>query len=93
MGQHWRTYARIVSILRDRIAMYHRDHPPPHFHARYGSQKAKFGIEELDIIEESLSPRARSMVREWATQHQDELRRAWRLASQSEPVFKINPLE
>ena len=27
------------------IAMYFRDHPPPHFHARYGEHEAKFSIE------------------------------------------------
>ncbi len=75
------------------IAMYHRDHPPPHFYVRYGAQKAKFGIEELDVTEGELSPRARAMVKEWATRHQDELRRAWDLASRSQPLFPIAPLE
>ena len=27
------------------IAMYHNDHMPPHFHARYGEYRAKFDIE------------------------------------------------
>lgn len=26
------------------IAIYYDDHPPPHFHARYGSFQAKFDI-------------------------------------------------
>lgn len=75
------------------IAMYHREHPPPHFHVRYGSQKAKFGIEELEVTEGELSPRARAMVKEWAAKHQEELRRAWELASRRQPLFPIEPLE
>ena len=75
------------------IAMYYNDHDPPHFHARYGSQKALFGIEDLQMIEGDLSTRARGLVVEWAAQHQDELRREWELAQAREPLFKIDPLE
>ena len=27
------------------IAMYYDDHPPPHFHANYGSERAEFAID------------------------------------------------
>jgi len=29
------------------IMMFWRDHPPPHFHARYAGYRASFGIEDL----------------------------------------------
>ena len=38
------------------IAMYYNDHPPPHFHVRYGQQKAIIGIQSLAILEGKLSP-------------------------------------
>lgn len=75
------------------IAMYFGDHPPPHFHVRYGSQKARFRIEDLGLIEGDVSPRVRALVTEWASQHQDELRREWELAANRQPLFRIDPLE
>ncbi|XGV97079.1 MAG: DUF4160 domain-containing protein [Leptolyngbya sp. BL-A-14] len=39
------------------IAMYYNDHPPPHFHVRYGHQKAIISIQTLTLLEGSLSPR------------------------------------
>jgi hypothetical protein len=32
------------------IAMYYNDHPPPHFHVRYGQQKAIIEIQSLSIL-------------------------------------------
>jgi hypothetical protein len=29
------------------IAMFYNDHPPPHFHVRYGGQRAVIAIEDL----------------------------------------------
>ncbi len=75
------------------IAMYYNDHEPPHFHARYGSKKARFAIDDLRTIEGDLGPRACSLVVEWGRSHQDELRREWELARTRRPLFKIEPLE
>lgn len=75
------------------IAMYYNDHAPPHFHARYGAQKAVIDIETLTVIEGALSPRALGMVTEWAAQHRNELREDWRLARQHETLKAIAPLE
>ena len=38
------------------IRMYFGDHPPPHFHAEYGSEKAAISIDDLSIIKGSLPP-------------------------------------
>lgn len=75
------------------VAMYYNDHEPPHFHARYGSRKARFDIENLQILDGDLGTKARGLVLEWASAHQDELRREWHLAMRREPLFKIEPLE
>lgn len=75
------------------IAMYYNDHEPPHFHARYGSQRARFAIEDLRMIDGSLGPRACRLVLEWAELHAEELRREWDLAQQRKPLFPIAPLE
>jgi hypothetical protein len=75
------------------IAMYYSDHPPPHFHVRYGDQKAIFGIESLSVLEGHLSRRVQSFVLEWAAQHQAELLENWELARQQLPLNRIPPLE
>ena len=33
------------------IAMFYNDHPPPHFHVRYGSQRAVIGIADLALMD------------------------------------------
>ena len=62
------------------ILMYYNDHPPPHFHVRYGSQRAIVDIRTLAVLEGRLSPRALGLVAEWAALHQ-------------EPLPQIAPLE
>ena len=82
--------ARFFGII---ISMYYNDHPPPHFHVRYGTQKAIIDIETLSLLAGELSPRVRGMVIEWATLHQTELLKNWELARQNMPLEKIIPLE
>jgi len=60
---------------------------------RYGDQKAVITIDDLLIIEGSLSPRVRGLVTEWAALHHDELREEWALAMQHAPLKAIPPLE
>lgn len=74
------------------IYMYWRDHGPPHFHARYGGEKASISIEDLTLLAGRLSPRALGLVMEWAALHQDELRDAWSRAVENQPIGKIEPL-
>jgi Domain of unknown function (DUF4160) len=75
------------------IAMYYNDHPPPHFHVRYGQQKAIIEIQSLAILEGKLSPRVLGLVIEWAASHQAELLQNWELARQQDPLESIQPLE
>jgi hypothetical protein len=74
------------------IAVFYDDHNPPHFHARYGGNKASIDIRTLRILDGELTPRALGLVIEWASQHQDELMADWELASQNQPPRAIEPL-
>jgi hypothetical protein len=65
---------------------------PPHFHAIYGDNNAVVDIESLALIEGSLPPRARGLVIEWATIHQEDLREAFQKAADLEAPGKIEPL-
>ncbi len=75
------------------IQIYYADHPPPHFHALYAGRKAMIDIETLALIDGDLPARARGLVIEWATMHQEELKEAFRLAAAMEVPPKIPPLD
>ncbi|MBO0349143.1 DUF4160 domain-containing protein [Phormidium pseudopriestleyi FRX01] len=75
------------------ITMYYNDHAPPHFHVRYGQQKALITIETLTLLEGQLKPRALGLVIEWAALYQSELMDNWELARQNAELNKIEPLE
>ncbi len=75
------------------ISMYYNDHTPPHFHVRYGSQKALIAIDSLSILRGSLSPRVLGLVIEWAAQHQAELVENWECAVRQDMLNPIEPLE
>jgi len=82
--------SRFFGIL---IAMYHNDHQPPHFHVRYGGQKAIINLHTLELLEGKLPPRLHRLVLKWATLYQQELLQNWELARNQQPLNKIPPLE
>jgi hypothetical protein len=82
--------ARFFGII---IALFYDDHNPPHFHARYGSEKIIVEIESLKVLEGKISPRALGLIIEWATQHQSELKADWDLVKNNQVPKKIDPLK
>jgi hypothetical protein len=83
---------RLATFYGIVIWMYRPDHPPPHFHARYGEHDAKIELGTLRVIDGSLPTRATRLVREWARLHPDELEDNWRRAQALEPLASIDPL-
>jgi hypothetical protein len=81
--------SRFLGII---IYMYYKEHPPAHFHVKYGEYKAVFSIADLKITEGSLPRRVISLVLEWAFLHRDELLSDWELARKNAPLNKIEPL-
>ena len=81
--------SRFLGIV---IAMYFKEHAPPHFHAKYSGQRAAFSIDDLRLIEGKLPPRVVSLVLEWAFLHREELLENWRRAELGEELKKIEPL-
>jgi hypothetical protein len=61
--------------------MYWRDHPPPHFHARYGEHEALIRIDDGAVFDGSLPRRALRLVRIWRALHVDGLHEAWKKAT------------
>lgn len=74
------------------IAMYYRDHPPPHFHAIYGEYEATISI-ETGAVHGLLPARVLGLVQEWRVLHQNTLLEAWELAAAQKPLPNVPPLE
>jgi len=81
---------RFLGII---ITINYNDHTPPHFHVRYGGQRAIVGVQTLTVLQGRLSPRVLGLVMEWAALHQAELMSNWDLARQQAPLQSIQPLE
>jgi hypothetical protein len=83
---------RISAFYGIVIAMYFGDHPPPHFHARYGEHEAQIAIATGQVLQGSLPRRALRLVHEWSELHRDELLADWERAERAEPLVSIEPL-
>lgn len=82
--------SRFLGII---IAMYYDDHPPPHFHARYGEHEAIISIATGELLEGRLPPRAMGLVQEWRERHRESLAEDWQLAREHRALKAIAPLE
>jgi len=67
-------------------------HNMPHFHAFYGDDEAVFGIDG-EIISGEFPKKQAAFVKAWALLHEDELLANWKLASNGEETFRIDPLK
>jgi len=74
------------------IALFHRDHPPAHFHAFYGEYEIKVEI-ETGTVEGKFPKRSLRHVLEWYDLHKSELLENWERALARKPLRKIDPLE
>jgi hypothetical protein len=83
---------KIAEFFGIAIYLYYDDHPPPHFHARYGGQWATIAISGPGVVASDLPPRALGLVLEWAELHAAELMANWQRAANRAPVASIEPL-
>jgi hypothetical protein len=81
--------SRFLGII---IAMYWDDHPPPHFHAKYGEYEITINI--LDgVVEGKFPRRALRLVLEWYEAHKEALLKNWELCRNRDMPIPIEPLE
>ena len=81
--------SRFLGIV---IAIYYRDHAPPHFHAKYGGFEVSVGIRD-GVVTGRFPRRALGHVLEWHGQYTDELALNWERAEHGEALVPIPPLE
>ena len=71
------------------IQMYWREHAPAHFHAYYQGFEAMFSIETGELVEGSMSPGPRRIIKAWSLKHQQELQVNWQRSKNSQPFDAI----
>jgi hypothetical protein len=82
------TISRFYGIV---VFMNYREHPPPHFHARYGTQEVTIEI-ETGIVQGRMSRRALNLLFDWLDEHREELLANWERAENHQPLDSISPL-
>lgn len=75
------------------IRMFFNDHPPPHFHARYGRHQAQVGIGDARFLEGRLPTPQRRLVQLWAMRYKAELMAAWTAIRSDQAPERIPGLE
>jgi hypothetical protein len=76
------------------VLMYYLDnrrHQQPHIHD--SDEEAAISIPDGTVIEGSIKASKLKLIQAWVEIHQDELMADWRLATNGQPVFKIEPLK
>ena len=81
-------YGIIISMYWEKSGQHHT----PHFHARYGEDKAEFNFDG-EIIAGPLPSKQASIVKAWTLIHQDELKANWQLLMNDETPYKIDPIK
>ncbi len=66
-------------------------HNKPHVHALYGEEEIVVGIDG-EILEGDFPNKQLKLLMAWITIHEDELKANWKLLSNGEGYFKIEPL-
>ena len=74
------------------VAMFHRDHNPPHIHAFHGEYHITVEV-RTGAVTGSFPPRALGLLLEWIHVHRMELLENWERAQAGQSVRPIAPLE
>ncbi len=81
--------SRLFGII---IRMFGLEHPPTHFHARYGEFEVQIATETLEVEAGSLPNRKLKLAQDWAAFHQEEFRKNWALLQARRKPLRIEPL-
>ena len=87
-----RNMPKISEFFGIRIEIRFLDHNPPHFHAKYQTDKVSIGIKDGKVKGE-MSERALRLVLEWLELHRDDLMTAWKQAANGIDPDPIEPLK
>lgn len=67
-------------------------HHAPYIHAHYAGDSAIISIIYGEVLEGALPAKKLKLVQAWIEIHKDELQADWKLATEGQELFKIEPL-
>ena len=83
----------VISMFYGMIIMMHyNDHNPPHFHVDYQGVRASFDFDG-NILRGKIPSKQIKIIQAWCAIHRDELVANWKLASEGDTIYKIEPLK
>ena len=74
------------------IRMFYNDHEPVQFHAEYQGQRGKFDPTGKMLVGSIESKTALRLIKQWARQHEADIRANWRRMKEGKPLETIEPL-
>lgn len=66
-----------------------KEHEPSHIHALYGEYIGEFNIRTMEMERGDLPKKAQELVKEWLSEHQNELQEMW----DTQTIRKLPPLD
>jgi len=60
-----------------KVDLYHNDHVPPHFHAKYAEYENLISIKKMEKMKGNLPTKQQRKIMKWAKEHQDILMEIW----------------
>jgi hypothetical protein len=92
MADYYTGMPELSRFMGISIAIYFRDHNPPHFHAIYNEYDIEIEIKNFTVLDGKLPARILGLVMEWAELHKEELMDNWNLIQETGKFRKILPL-
>lgn len=82
----------IAEFLGMVIYMYWDEHPPAHFHVRFGDMWGAIDIQTGELVDGALPRKKLKKIEEWRRLHKDELLANWNLVAKRISPNKVEPL-
>lgn len=79
----------IAYFLGIAVAMYYRDHNPPHVHVIYQGYEALLAIEDARVLRGKLPPTVLMIVRRWVVIRREALLANWERARRHDALERI----
>ena len=81
-------YGIIIRMQSERGGKHHK----PHIHCLYGEDEEVVSLDG-EVLEGELPAKQMKLIQAWMALHEDELAANWRLLSEGEGYFKVDPLK
>lgn len=82
----------IAEFLGMVIYMYWDEHPPAHFHVKFGSMWAAIDVHSGELVDGALPRKKLKKIEEWRKLHIEELLKNWEIVSKNGSPNKVAPL-